>query len=58
MADQLTINSVIQEHLGDLRQKQNRPAEAIAAWQKALAGDGDSIERAKIQRKIDAARKR
>jgi hypothetical protein len=44
-----------QEHLGDLRQKQNRHADAIAAWQKP-AGDGDSIDRAKIQ-KIDTARK-
>ena len=56
-AAKLPKNSVIQEHLGDLRQKQNRRAEAIAAWQKALAGDGDSIERVKIQKKIDAARK-
>jgi tetratricopeptide (TPR) repeat protein len=56
-AAKLPTNSVIQEHLGDLRQKQNRHAEAIAAWQKALAGDGDSIERAKIQKKIDAAKK-
>jgi len=56
-AEKLPKNSVIQEHLGDLRQKQNRHAEAIAAWQKALAGDGDSIERGKIQRKIDQARK-
>ena len=50
-------NSVIQEHLGDLRQKQNRRADAIAAWQRALAGDGDGIDRAKMQKKIDAARK-
>lgn len=56
-AGKLPANSVIQEHLGDLRHKQNRPADAIAAWQKALAGDGDSIERAKIQKKIDAAKK-
>jgi tetratricopeptide (TPR) repeat protein len=56
-AAKLPKNSVIQEHLGDLRLKQKRHAEAIAAWQKALAGDGDSIERAKIQKKIDQARK-
>ena len=41
-AAKLPKNSVIQDHLGDLRQKQNRHADAIAAWQKALAGDGDS----------------
>jgi tetratricopeptide (TPR) repeat protein len=53
----LPKNSVIQDHLGDLRLKQNRRNDAIAAWQAALAGDGDSIDRAKIQKKIDAARK-
>lgn len=56
-ADKLPANSVIQEHLGDLRQKQNRRADAIAAWQKALAGDGDAIDRAKLQKKIDNAKK-
>ena len=56
-ADKLPKNSVIQDHLGDLRLKQNRRADAIAAWERALAGDGDSIDRGKIQKKIDAARK-
>ena len=56
-AGKLPANSVIQDHLGDLRLKQNRPADAIAAWQKALAGDGDAIDRPKIQKKIDAAKK-
>ena len=56
-AEKMPANSVIQEHLGDLRQKQNRHTDAIAAWQRALAGDGDSIDRGKIQKKIDAAKK-
>jgi tetratricopeptide (TPR) repeat protein len=56
-AEKLPANSVIQDHLGDLRLKQNRRADAIAAWQKALAGDMDSLDRAKLQKKIDAARK-
>ena len=56
-ADRLPKNSVIQEHLGDLRMKQNRPADAIAAWERALGGDGESIDRAKIQKKIEQARK-
>jgi tetratricopeptide (TPR) repeat protein len=56
-ATKLPKNSVIHEHLGDLRQRQDRPADAIAAWLKALAGDGDAIDRAKVQKKIDAARK-
>ena len=57
-ADRLPRNSVIQEHLGDLRQKQNRHADAIAAWQRALAGDGEGIDRAKLQKKMDAVRKK
>jgi len=56
-AAKLPKNSVIQDHLGDLRQKQNRQAEAVAAWQKALAGDGDALDRARVQKKIDAAKK-
>jgi len=56
-AEKLPKNSVIQDHLGDLRLKQNRRADAIAAWQRALEGDGESIDRAKIQKKIDVARK-
>jgi tetratricopeptide (TPR) repeat protein len=56
-ADKLPKNSVIQDHLGDLRIKQNRRADAIAAWERALAGDGDSIDRAKIQKKIDAVKR-
>jgi tetratricopeptide (TPR) repeat protein len=55
-ADKLPKNSVIQDHLGDLRLKQNRRTDAIAAWQRALDGDGDSIDRAKIQKKIKDAR--
>ena len=57
-AGRLPKNSVIQDHLGDLRLKQNRRAEAIEAWQRALAGDGDGIERLKVQKKIDAAQRR
>lgn len=56
-AEKQPKNSVIQEHLGDLRLKQNRPADAIAAWERALAGDGESIDRRKIEKKIDAAKK-
>jgi tetratricopeptide (TPR) repeat protein len=56
-AGRLPKNSVIQDHLGDLRLKQNRRDDAIAAWERALAGDGDSIDRGKIQKKIDAAKK-
>ena len=54
-AEKLPKNSVIQEHLGDLRLKQSRPADAIAAWKRSLEGDGDSIDRGKIQQKIAGA---
>ena len=57
-ATTLTGNSVIQDHHGDLLAKRGRPAEAIAAWQRALAGDGEQIDRAAIEKKIKAARSR
>jgi tetratricopeptide (TPR) repeat protein len=54
----LTGNSVIQDHHGDVLAKRGRSAEAIAAWQRALAGDGESIDRAAIEKKIAAAKAR
>jgi tetratricopeptide (TPR) repeat protein len=54
----LRSNSVVQDHLGDLRYKQQRFPEAIAAWERALAGDGQSIDRAAIEKKIREARTR
>ena len=51
-------NSVIQEHLGDLRARQQRYAEAVLAWERALAGDGDSIDRSVIEKKLSDARAR
>jgi tetratricopeptide (TPR) repeat protein len=55
-ASLLTGNSVIQDHHGDLLAKRGRVAEAAAAWQRALAGDGESIDRAAIEKKIKAAK--
>ena len=40
-ATKLPNNSVIQDHLGDLRFKQRRFSDATAAWQRALNGDGE-----------------
>jgi tetratricopeptide (TPR) repeat protein len=57
-AEKLPSNSVVQDHLGDLRFKQGRYADAIAAWERSLAGDGDSIDRATIQRKLSQAREK
>ena len=57
-ATKLKDSSVVQEHLGDLRFRQQRYADAAAAWERALAGDGQSIDRAKIEKKIRDARAR
>jgi tetratricopeptide (TPR) repeat protein len=54
----LTGNSVIQDHHGDLLAKRGQRAAAIAAWERALAGDGEQIDRAAIEKKIKAARPR
>ena len=56
--DQLRRNSVVQDHLGDLLNRLERYAEAIEAWQRALEGDGEEIDRALIERKIGDARRR
>jgi predicted Zn-dependent protease len=55
-AEILTGNSVIQDHHGDVLAKNGKTAEAVAAWQRALAGDGESIDRAGIEKKIKAAK--
>jgi tetratricopeptide (TPR) repeat protein len=54
----LAGNSVIQDHHGDVLAKRGRHADAIAAWQRALAGDGEQIDRAAITKKIQAAKTR
>jgi len=51
-AQGLPRNSVVQDHYGDLLAKRGRTADAIAAWSKALEGDGEDIERAAIEKKI------
>jgi tetratricopeptide (TPR) repeat protein len=57
-AEQLKANSVIQEHYGQLLFKVGRYEDAIAAWNRALAGDGASIDRAEIDKKIRDAREK
>jgi predicted negative regulator of RcsB-dependent stress response len=51
-------NSVIQDHVGDLLFATSDRDGAVAAWQRALAGDGRSIERSVIEQKIEKARAR
>ncbi|MGB7219576.1 MAG: tetratricopeptide repeat protein, partial [Vicinamibacterales bacterium] len=57
-ADQLMTNSVVQDHYGDVLAKLGRNEDAVAAWARALDGDGDSIDRAGIDKKIRAARQK
>lgn len=54
-AAQLPRNAVVQDHLGDVLAGQNRWFDAIAAWTRALAGDG-GIDRAVVEEKIQHAR--
>ncbi len=54
----LVTNSVIQDHLGDARLALDDRTGAIEAWERALAGDGDSIDPDVIRSKIERARQR
>jgi len=57
-ADQLRSNSVIQDHYGDVLLKLGRYDDAIAAFNRALAGDGDSIDKGEIEKKVRTARQK
>ena len=57
-AEALPGQSVIQDHLGDVLVKGGKVPEAIGAWEKALAGDGEDIDRAAIEKKIKDAKGR
>ncbi|MSO45707.1 MAG: tetratricopeptide repeat protein [Acidobacteria bacterium] len=56
-AEKLPGNAVIQSHLGDTLARRNRWPDAIAAWRKALEGDGE-IDRPAVERKIQDAQRR
>jgi tetratricopeptide (TPR) repeat protein len=55
-AAKLPANSEIQDHLGDLHARKGRFAEAIAAWTRALNGDGTDIQRDAVEKKISNAK--
>jgi tetratricopeptide (TPR) repeat protein len=55
-ADARPQQSVIQDHYGDVLARQGKLTEAIGAWERALAGDGEDVERAAIEKKIRDAR--
>ena len=54
----LAGSSVIQDHRGDVLMATGKPADAVAAWERALTGDGEDIDRAAIEKKIKDARAR
>jgi tetratricopeptide (TPR) repeat protein len=57
-ADQLATNSVVQDHYGEILFKLGRYNDAIVAWNRALSGDGDAIDRGDIDKKIRTARQK
>ena len=57
-ADMLTTNSVVQDHYADVLFRLGRFGDAIAAWNKALSGDLDSIDRGDIDKKIRSAKQK
>lgn len=57
-ADQLTTNSVVQDHYADVLFRLGRVDDAIAAWNRALTGDLDAIERSDIDKKIRNAKQK
>jgi tetratricopeptide (TPR) repeat protein len=57
-AERLTANSVVQSHYGEVLFKLGKFDEAIAAWNRALTGDGDEIDRGDIDKKIRTARQK
>jgi tetratricopeptide (TPR) repeat protein len=57
-SDALPLNSVVQDHYGDVLASLGRHQEAVLAWGKALAGDGEEIDRTVVERKVRDARNR
>ena len=51
-ADALPLNSVVQDHYGDLLAKAGRYRDAVDAWIKALNGDSDEIDPSVVEQKI------
>ena len=55
-AAKLPENSEIQDHLGDLYARKSRFSDAIAAWTRALKGDGQDVQKDAIEKKIGNAK--
>jgi len=57
-AAKLPSNATIQDHLGDLRFKQQRYGDAAAAWERSLAGGDADVDRPAIEKKLRDVRAR
>jgi len=57
-AEKLPEHSEIQDHLGDVQLRRGALPEAIAAWTKALAGNGEGVDKEAIERKLQDAKKK
>lgn len=57
-AEKLPDNSEVQDHLGDVHAQRGAWQEAIAAWTKALAGNGQGIDRDVLEQKLQDARRK
>lgn len=55
-AQKLPDHSEIQDHLGDVHARRGSLQEAIAAWTKALGGNGQGIEKGGVEKKISDAK--
>jgi tetratricopeptide (TPR) repeat protein len=55
-AQKLPDHSEIQDHLGDVHARRGSLQEAVAAWTKALAGNGQGIEKGGVEKKISDAK--
>ncbi len=55
-AEQAPNNSVVQDHLGDILWAAGKRPEAVAAWQKSLGGDRDTIDLKAVEAKIARAK--
>lgn len=57
-AEAMPDNSVVQDHYGDVLARSGRYQDAIVAWERALKGDGEEIDRAAVEKKVREARAR